>query len=177
MVNNIYFLGQSWNISPDGELKNYRETNWECCKKSPWVIPEEGKEGNVKIGHEPNEYGNQDYLRKDRENNRVYVLPCKECPESDAWKWKRSTKNNGWFTLQNKSNGLFLTAFDTGRLGLEGKNLILRFFSLLLLTLLLFSLDNESYYSNNLSHSWVDLRNKHCDIMKEIAIKNGVPNQ
>ena len=128
MVHNFYFVGQLWEITPDGKLKNYCESNWECCKRSPWVIPEEGKEGHVKIGHEPNEYGNQDYLRKDRENNRVYVLTQKGCPESDAWKWKRSTNKNGWFTLQNKSDGRFLTAFDSGNLGLGGKNLILKIF-------------------------------------------------
>ena len=123
MVKNIYFLGQLWKTTSHGELKNYCESNWEGCKKSPWVIPEEGKEGNVKIGHEPNEYGIQDYLCKDREKSRVYMLPVREPPESDRWKWKRSTNKNGWFTLQNKSNGLFLTAFDTGNLGVEGKHL------------------------------------------------------
>ena len=119
MVHNIYFLGQLWKTNPHSELENHRESN--CCKESPWVIPEEEKEGHVKIGHEPGKNGNQDYLCKDRENYRVYLLPRKECPESDVWMWKRSKNKNGWFTLQNKSNGLFLTAFERGRLGLEGK--------------------------------------------------------
>ena len=164
-------------------MKNYRESNWTYVKKGPWVIPEEGMEGHIKIGYEPDKFGNQYYLCKDSEQSRVYVLTeisltCTECPEGDRWKWKRSTNKNGWFTLQNKSNGLFLTAFDTGNLGLRGKHFKMKVFSLLLLILNSFFLDNESYYSNNLGHLWVDLRSKHCDIMKKIAIKNGgVPNQ
>ena len=125
VVHNFYFLGQLWKNTPDGELENYCEANWKYCKKGPWVIPEEGMEGHVKIGHEHDEFGNQSYLRIDSEKG-AYMSVCKECPESDTWMWERSTNKNGWFTLKDKSNGLFLTAFDTGGLGVRGKHLKFR---------------------------------------------------
>ena len=40
---------------------------------------------------------------------------------------------------------------------------------------LIFFPDNESYYKNTLGHYWEDLKKKHCNMMKEIAVQNGQP--
>ena len=54
--------GQLWTLEKKGYLENGYEQRWNYCKESPWIIPDEGKEGFVKIGHEPDKYGKQLYL-------------------------------------------------------------------------------------------------------------------
>ena len=81
------------------------------------------------------------------------MFGCKECPNEDRWKWERNLAlKNVWFTLKNKRNGKILTAYESGSIYVRW---------------------DETYYENILEHSWEDLRKKHCNIMKDIALKIG----
>ena len=140
---------QLWRISHDGNLLNMHENIWRYSKRDGWILPDVGKEGYIKIGIKPDRYGNQDYLAKERDNDKVYLNPCKECPDGDIWKWERSIANKGgWFTLRNKSSGNLLTFYSQG---------------------VIIDQEDGTYYSNHLDHSWEDLRKKHCNMMRNIA--------
>ena len=38
-----------------------------------------------------------------------------------------------------------------------------------------FFLENQTYYTNTLDHSWEDLRNRHCNMIEEMAVQNDQP--
>ena len=113
---------QLWTLDEKGYLENEYEQRWNYCKKSPWVIPEEGKEGLVKIGHEPDKYGNQLYLGQKVDRAKVDLMP--KNAYGYTWIWERSNADErGYFTLINKNSGKLLTAYAMSGLCAEGKNL------------------------------------------------------
>ena len=117
------FLGQLWTLDKKGILENRYQgyvQSWKYCKESPWIIPEEGKEGFVKIGHEPDKYGKQLYLGQEVDRAKVDLMP--KNAYGYTWIWERSNADEkGCFTLKNKKSGAFLTAFAISGLLCEGK--------------------------------------------------------
>ena len=122
MLNCILFLGQLWTLDDKGILENRYVQNWKYCKKIPWIIPEEGKEGFVKIGHEPDKHGYHGYLGQEVDTAKVDLMP--KSAYGYSWIWERSSADEmGCFTLKNKKSGGFLTAFAISGLSCEGKYL------------------------------------------------------
>ena len=107
-----------------GYLENGYEQSWRYGKECPWIVPEEGKEGLVKVGHEPDKQGYLMYLVQEVNRAKVDLVPKKTCPDGDNWIWERSSADEmGCFTLKNKKSGGFLTAFAISGLSCKGKYL------------------------------------------------------
>ena len=116
------FLGQLWTLDKKGILENRYEQSWKYCEKSPWIIPEEGKEGFVKIGHEPDKHGYHGYLGQKVVGAKVDLMP--KHVYGYTWIWERSNADEiGCFMLKNKNNGEFLTAYDKSGVNTRGKYL------------------------------------------------------
>ena len=113
---------QLWTLDEKGYLENEYEQRWNYCKESPWVIPKEGKEGLIKIGHEPDKYGKQLFLGQEVDRAKVHLMP--KNAYGYTWIWERSNADEeGYFTLINKNSGKLLTAYAMSGLCAEGKNL------------------------------------------------------
>ena len=97
--------GQLWRISEDAILLNGKG-NWRYkdYHRKKWTLPDEGEMGYV------TDQGTNRVLGIDGDNNpgSNVSLQLKENPESLNQMWIKVSKDDGYFTLENPSSGLFL---------------------------------------------------------------------
>ena len=116
------FLGQLWALDKKGILENRYQKSWKYCKESPWILPEEGKEGFVKIGHEADKHSYHGHLGQKVDSGKVDLMP--KHIYGYTWIWERSNADEiGCFMLKNKNSGEFLTAYDMRSVNTRGKYL------------------------------------------------------
>ena len=126
-----YISAQLWKISgtklinKDLQLRNQEQSN------KDWKIPSSGTDGNLEetgrgkiIGIRQKtdcRFGPKTALQK--RGAKYFDCP----PVSDSQRWLRSdNSSDGWFTLENQANGLFLTSIRKDQYELKGKLIFLQ---------------------------------------------------